>query len=413
MPRAAAKRRRVTNKRSRGGRAGKVRRARGASVQSRRRGTSRRRARRPTSYKRNMRTGGRTSNPGFYQDIARVMFPHEAEIPCRFPDGQGIRTLAMNVVTTLTFTNMGSTAWDTSTQLGPSHSRAIMCTPGSIHCPLWMNMFPTLQLNALGRPNKWTTALLGNPTYSSMYSAAGNIGTNTDFSKYRVTGATLRMTYIGNADDSGGEICVQKYNPRQDAWNSIANGQTHDDEPAIPLSADLQSFDMRVERMPSRLGCYMGFSKSAAAQFSQFKDLEATTSNGNSFILAEGPAVASLEACIIYITGTKPSDSIYVSESKGQWRLELIQTVELVPKTASLLNKVATTAPGIVPLFHQAYENLHEMIAQKNLDIVPSSRAADLRTLAVSGAYTASSKASSTLGHGIPGTSVDPYARRL
>lgn len=404
MPRAPAARRkvrRVKNKKGRGGVAGKARRARGPS----RRKMAARRAR---SRKRGSRGGAPRRPAGFFQDIARVMFPHEAETPCRWPDGQGLKTVAMNVVTTRTITNRGATSWDIGTNLGPSHSSAILCTPGSIHCPLWLDVEPK---TAAARPTSWTTNATGTPTFSSMFSASGAMGTNSDFSRYRVTGATLKITYIGNADDAGGEFTVQKFNPRPDVWNSITDAQTADNEPAIPTSADMQQFDMRVERIPSRLGCFLGFAKSSAAQYGSFKDLENAALTTATFVAAESPAIASLEACVVYITGTKPSEVAGLNESKGQWRIELVQSVELVPKTASLLNKIATPAPSSVPLFHQAYENLHEMIAAKNLDIVPAARAQDLRNLAVSGAYAAAGKASASLGHSIPTINVDPVGK--
>ena len=409
MPRAAARKRRsVRNRKGRGGAAGKVRRAR-RPAQRRKLSRPRRRRAMPRMTRQTAGTGG-----GFYHDIARTMFPHEGELPCRYPDGQMLRTVAMNIVTTGTAPSAGVGVWDNVNNIGPNNTKAMIFTPGSVHCPMWFNPTPrTLPANQGIRPTAWETTGIGSPTYSSLYLADGSIGGNIEFSKYRVTGATLKVTYVGNADDSAGEITVQKFNPRVDVWNSIATTYTTDDEPCIPVRADQQSFDMRVERLPSRLGCYLSFGKSNQQVFSQFKDLEAVAYGTAAFIVAESPAVASLEACVIYFSGTKPHDGNTgaVLESKGQWRFELIQTVELIPKTASLLNKITTQAPPAVPIFHQSYDNLHKMIAEKNLDIVPSSRALDLRNLALSGSYSAASRAATNLGHGVPGNSVDPVGK--
>jgi len=432
MPRAAARKRRsVRSLRSRGGAAGKRRRAR----------TPQRRIARAASRSRRRlsRRVPRLMGPSsFHRDLARVMFPIDGEHPCRWPDGNGQKTVAMNVVTTGIFRNGGNikyhtgptgttvsgvTTWQYS-QYGPKNCGCFYVTPGSIMYPLHFQNLPLT--TAANTQTTWTTASWGYPTLSALYKttnlsqAAGTI-ISSDFGQYRVSGATFKMTYIGNADDSGGEVIVSKFQPRNFDWTTLPTTETVDFEVAVPFTADNSNFEKRTERFPSRVGFYTAFARGDSARFTEFKNVQdAVTTWSPTKLHADSASICSLEAIAVFVQGTKTDASTEAdpsqmggSSSLGQWRWELIQTVEFIPKAASLTNRIATDGPPEMPMFRQTYDNLVKMIEDRGLEIVPANKSIELRQLALAGSIPASKKAAASSGHNPPRGSVDPHAVSL
>lgn len=433
MPRAAVARRRrsVRSQRSRGGAAGKRRRARTPQRRVARAGSRLRRR----ASRRLPRVMGPSS---FHRDLARVMFPHDGEHPCRWPDGGGQRTVAMNVVTTGVYRNPGAIRWHTGytattvsgvttvqyNAYGPKNMGCFYVTPGSILYPLHFNSVPlTASTNT---QTVWRTQTWGTPQLSTLYKttnetqAAGTI-ISTDFGQYRVTGATFKMTYIGNSDDSAGEIIVSKFQPRNSEWTALPSTATVDFEEAVPFTADNSNFEKRTERFPSRVGFYTGFGRGDTARHGEFKNVvEGATTWSLSKLHLDAPAICSMEAIAVFVQGTKPDPSSEVdmsqmsaSASLGAWRWELIQTVEFIPKTASLTNRIATDGPPDMPMFRATYDHLLKMIEDRGLEIVPANKSIELRQLALAGSMPASRKAAAASGHSAPRGSVDPVGMSI
>ena len=427
MPRAAARKRRaVRSLRSRGGAAGKRRRSRTPQRRVARAGSRRRRASR-----RLPRVMGGPSS--FHRDLARVMFPHDGEHPCRWPDGGGQKTVAMNVVTTGVYRNPGNIRWHTGysattvsgvttvqySQYGPKNCGCFYVTPGSILYPLHFQNKP--QTSAGNTQTTWRTQSWGFPSLSTLYTttneaqAAGTI-ISTDFGQYRVTGASFKMTYIGNSDDSAGELIVSKFQPRNNEWTAVPETATADFEEAVPLTADNSNFEKRTERFPSRVGFYTGFCRGDSARFGEYKNVvEGATQWSPSKLHLDSPAICSMEAIAVFVQGTKTDPStetdlsqMAASASLGAWRWELIQTVEFIPKLKSLTNRIATDGPPDMPMFRQTYDHLQKMIEDRGLEIVPANKSLELRQLALAGSIPASRKAAAASGHNPPRGSVDP-----
>ena len=353
-------------------------------------------------------------NP-FHRDVARVMYPHEGEPAVRFPDGQSVKTMAINVATTGIYYSRGFGGNDTSaTAFGPHHASALYVFPGSIHHPLWLRPTPILGAT---RPASWTTSLLGNSTPSALY----NKGTGTgiavsEFSRYRVTGATFSMTYLGNNDNSAGEIIGAKFDPKFDNPLIDLGNASGDNELSFPQDSESISNDMRIERLPSVGGIYMAFHKSTNNHFGQFKDVEPSVSvpTINQGVTATDlPACSSLEAAAIFFRGTTGlvaggTETVdQNSLSIGSWRYELIQTVEFVPKQNVFTAKLATEPPANIPMFHTTYDMATKAISDRALDIVPVRAASQVRALALGAVGSSSGNAARTLGGRVPSMGVD------
>ena len=354
----------------------------------------------------------------FHADVARVMYPHEGEPAVRFPDGQSVKTMAVNVATTGIYYSKGFGGNDVSGSVfGPHHASALYIFPGTIHSPLWLAPVP--ETNAV-RPSGWVTNKIGPGTPSALYNKANGAALAvSEFSRYRVTGATFSMTYLGNNDNSAGEIIATKFDPKIDYPMVAPDNASADNETAIPIDSESITNDMRIERLPCVGGVYMAFHKSSNNTFAAFKDVEPTLTTswplvaGNNLPNGDTPAQSSLECGAIFFRGTTGAvpaggETVQIgSQSVGSWRYELIQTVEFVPKANVFTSKLATEPPANIPMFHTVYDLTTKMLSDRALDIIPSSGALKVRALALGASHGNGGVASRMLGGRVPSVGVD------
>jgi hypothetical protein len=373
----------------------------------RRQATNKTQRKRNKRYKsRNVRRMSKSRGPNnFAVDLIHLAFPHDGSPAIRYPDGQGVETMAMNVTTTGIIRNNGTQAPIVSgaqTQYFPPNERGIFFYPGSMHHMSYLSVLNNTitQLSTLPVvPVPYVVYDLGFPAPNSLI--VNNVSTSiSQFRSYRVTGATLKLTYIGNPDDSGGEITVVKFDP-----STINPLLCTGNERTVPIMPD-EVMHARSERFTAHKGCYISFHKSHLDNYSNFKDI--LEAQNNSALEQSGAAVqaaqSSLEAVAIFFRGTKPANN---TESLAAWRWELVQTIEFIPDVANFTARLATEAPHNLPLFHHAYDEMYKMLKDKSLDIVSEPESAFVRNSAYQCALQSAARAAAKNGAQIPRIGVE------
>lgn len=361
----------------------------------------------------------------FAIDLINMAYPHDGSPVIRFPDGQGVETLAMNVVSTGILINNGFSApyaKNSSTDYRyPQNSKAFYFYPGSIqHCMfLEATAIPAEYPNPVGstaaqKPGPaWVTTSLGNVVGNSL-EVTGNYAGISQFTGYRVTGATLKISYIGNPDNSAGEICVVKYDPNTVSPREIVNSTGTDR--SIPIKQD-DIMHARVERFSAGEGCYISFHRSDNTNFGNFKDIVHQLTGGAPGYAGQDDAPAtiaaqsSMEAVAIFFQGTdsfaNADASITWGESKAQWRYELIQTVEFLPKSGTITARLTQETPPHMPLYVAAYDQMYKALKDRAIDIVPAAGAAFVRSAAYQIAKKASAHTAQMHGSVVPNVSIE------
>jgi hypothetical protein len=355
----------------------------------------------------------------FAIDMINMAYPHDGSPVIRFPDGQGVETMAMNVVTTGILKNKGFSASSvnpaapTNSLRYPQNAHAVYFFPGSIqHCQF---------LNAVGvplsyplanteitklPPTEFVTGDLGDSKPNSLGGNAGSFTSINTFTAYRVTGATLRLTYIGNPDNSAGEICAIKFDPDRVRPRQITTATNV--ERTIPIKSD-DIMHARVERFSASDGVYISFHRSDVSQFSTFKDiwdpLTGGTYQAQNDVASTIAAQASMEAVALFFSGTNPNGEL--DQSLASWRYELIQTIEFLPKVGTITHRLATESPPNMPLYCSAYDQLFKSLKDRALDIVTASQGEMVRGVAYSVAKAASSETAAKHGSYVPNVSID------
>lgn len=358
----------------------------------------------------------------FAIDLINMAYPHDGSPVIRFPDGQGVETLAMNVVSTGILINNGFSApypKNASTDYRyPQNSKAFYFYPGSIqHCMfLEATAIPAEHANGLSLAQKpgpaWVTTSLGNVVGNSL-EVTGNYAGISQFTAYRVTGATLKISYIGNPDNSAGEICVVKFDPNTVSPREIVNSTGTDR--SIPIKQD-DIMHARVERFSAGEGCYISFHRSDNTNFGNFKDIvhqltgTAPAFDGQDNAPATIAAQSSMEAVAIFFQGTDSANadpSSTYGESKAQWRYELIQTVEFLPKSGTITARLTQETPPHMPLYIAAYDQMYKALKDRAIDIVPAAGAAFVRSAAYQIAKKASTHTAAMHGSVVPNVSIE------
>lgn len=167
---------------------------------------------------------------------------------------------------------------------------------------------------------------------------------------FRVTGATLKIEYIGGNMDNGGEIVLKKFDP---ADYSIEEGGNSRDLGDIPRTVDEHCKATKFLR--AKDGAFVVFGRSDQSEFSDFNNPVNTTS------------AASLEGLVVFLQGC--------DEDVQSWRFVLTQSIEVRPKTNTFLARLAQQPPASMPIFQTTATIVQGQMHNRNMDMVPASHA--------------------------------------
>lgn len=322
----------------------------------------RRRVSKPAPKKRKKRTVKSTPNiDKFATDLTHFMCPHDKSPAIRIPDSSLSNSLKMILETTGTF--QPAPVNDTDNLRDGSGSLAFF--PGHLRqCKV-----------------EYTVANL--PGAYEISTIVGGTGVNSqsydtivdNCESYRVVSATVKIQFIGESDENGGELVIKKFDPDND---TITNATATDS--GVPN--DFNERCKKTEYIPAKHGAFITLNMSQAHRTETFEDPNFQNTR-------------SMEAVVIFFSGCNASVA-------QQWRWTLIQNVELLPKKNTLLHEMSIPPPPPMPVFEHAYNLLMKDVTEANLDIVPAKAEHTVRQAVYTLAKKSIKDACSQGGYGLP-----------
>jgi hypothetical protein len=192
-----------------------------------------------------------------------------------------------------------------------------------------------------------------------------------DIESFRCVGATLKLEYIGNNDQNGGEIIVKRFDPIDSA---VAN---------IPVTPDEEC--KKTSYFRAREGCFLTLGKSDDTKYNAFHSPD-----------SQNPPIPALEGVVIFLQGC--------DADVQSWRWRFTQSVELRPEKNTFLARLAHLSPPHIPVFSHTHTALQTHLSQTNLDSVGANQEMAARDAIQKVAKAISSKTAKETGMNIPST---------
>lgn len=212
---------------------------------------------------------------------------------------------------------------------------------------------------------------------------------------YRVTGASLKLVYTGNDTYNGGEICIQKFDPFDMVYSNqlttIGDNQYLGSVPtSVSTSCKIRKF------LPAKDGAQVAFFRCHDDGFHTYKSLENTNQPEG-----DEEAMRSMEGIILRIDRAAYDDENSSAQAQG-WRWELTQTVEVSPRSQTLLATLARPSDFNNPVLENIAKETAKRCQSNGHDILSTDqpmRAMCHNTAAASAPITAAQ-----MGSGLPAT---------
>jgi hypothetical protein len=312
----------------------------------------------PKRRKRTVRSAPKIDK--FAMDLTQFMCPHDKSPAIRIPDSSLSDSLKMILETSDVFTPNDNTANDGLRD----GAGAMVFFPGHLR----------------GVKYEYTVSDTGNYQLSTLVTGGAQDSQsyqsiNDSCESFRVVSATLKIQFIGESDENGGEIVVKKFDPDDDSY-SPANGS----DSGVPSAINQRC--KKTEFIPAKQGAFVTINMSQAHRTETFENINFQNTR-------------SMEGVVVMFAGC----SATVPQS---WRWTLIQNVELIPKKNQLIHDMSIPPPPPMPVFEHAYNLLMKKVVQANLDIVPARAEHTVRSAIYELAKSAVKEACSQGGYGIP-----------
>lgn len=342
-----------------------------ARPQRRRRTTMRRLPPKKKPAKKKKRTSSTASVPKtLARTVADFIMPHINVPPVRMPDGQNAETLQIVTETTGLLQPNGYDA-------GDNFIDGLNCSvwfPGDITTSHYLNPI----LNSEGGPG----ITPGVPTITGLGTGSDSSDKTTianDCESFRVTGATLKIEYIGGNMDNGGEIILKKFDPAtfDNDGATSSNPRTISN---IPRTID--EYCKSTKYLSAKDGAFVVFGQSDSTEFETFGQ----PLNANS--------AASHEGLVVFLQGC--------DQDVQSWRFVLTQSIEIRPQKNTFLARVAKQPPPDMPLFRTAMNMVQHAMSRRNMDMTEAKACGDVYLHCIQCCMQALKEASGQTGYGIP-----------
>ena len=282
------------------------------------------------------------------------MCPHKDVAPTVYPDEHMHDSLQMVIETTGILQPHVHDASDSD----PDGANALVFWPGAI--------FRSHHVTPEQDPS--TGAITGFPVSgwrdSNQYSTI-----LADIESFRCVGATLKLEYIGNNDQNGGEIIVKRFDPINSA---VAN---------IPQTPDEEC--KKTSFFRAREGCFLTLGKSDNNVYNAFHPPA-----------SQNEVIPALEGVVIFLQGC--------DADVQSWRWRFTQSVELRPEKNTFLARLAHLSPPHIPVFSHTHTALQTHLSQTNLDSVGANQEMAARDAIHKAAKAISSVTAKQTGMNIP-----------
>lgn len=296
----------------------------------------------------------------FAMDLTQFMCPHDKSPPIRIPDSSLSDSLKMILETSDVFTPNNDTSGDGLRDGGGS----LVFYPGHLNGVKYEYIVDDTGDFELGG------LVTGSLTHCQSYDSI-----NSSCESFRVVSATLKIQFIGETDENGGELVIKKFDPDDDTLTPA----NHVDS-AIPTKIAQRC--KKTEFIPAKHGAFVTLNMSQTHRTAVFSNISYQNTR-------------SMEGVAVMFSGCNAANP-------QSWRWTLIQNVELIPKKNQLLHEMSIPPPPPMPVFEHAYNLLMKKIVQSNLDIVPARSEHAVRAAVYELAKTSVKEACSQGGYGLP-----------
>lgn len=337
--------------------------------QQRRRRTTMRRVHakmKPAPAKKKKRKAASTNAPtkSLARTVADFIMPHINVPPVRMPDGNNAETLQI--------------VSETTGLLKPNeHAEGDGLVDG-LHASIW---FPgDIKQSYYLNPTVTTDPSVPTPTITGLGTGLHSADQETianDCESFRVTGATLKIEYIGGNMDNGGEIILKKFDPADMGWSQGANPR---DITNIPTTID--EYCKSTKYLRAKDGAFIVFGQSDSAEFENFENPATSTS------------ASSHEGLVVFLQGC--------DQDVQSWRFVYTQSIEIRPKKNTFLARVAKQPPPDMPLFKTAMNIVQHAMSERNMDMTEAKHCGDVYLHCLQCCMQAIKDASGQTGYGIP-----------
>jgi hypothetical protein len=215
-------------------------------------------------------------------------------------------------------------------------------TAGLAICP------SVLQRTVLSSPT-YTAGII--QTWADVQNSSISASVTTDeVQRQRVTGATLKIEYIGDDFHNSGEFALKMYTHTHNVQQDWTSG-TFD---AYPKS--FTAFCQRQKFTRARDSQFITFTPANELSRRQFETIGSVGQN----------TPQGLKSIVLLLSGANPTD-------RQSWRYTLVQNVEFIWEPNTVLARSSTLAPPRDASFVEKYSRTAAAMLRRGYDIIPLS----------------------------------------